>query len=134
MSGPAIKKVAATAPKREIVKIHVKFTLNTPDGLRRVFFELEKDSPLDGSVHWMIHFQLFERAKKSDTFTDPLVDLEVDVDSKLNNKAETMANDGMTPPQAAFAIGPAADTAKDVKTGDATDDEAQAAVQTTLQK
>jgi hypothetical protein len=118
-------------PRRELVKIHVKFTLNTPDGLRRVTFELEKDTVDDGKVTWKITFQLFERAKKSDAFGDALVDLLVDVDSKLNSKAQAIADEGMTPRQAAFAIGPAADTAKDP---DVDDDEKAATVQNTLKK
>jgi hypothetical protein len=117
--------------KRQIVKIHVKFTLNTPDGLRRIVFDLEKDTGDDGTVTWKITFQLFERARRSDPFDDPLVDLLVDVDSKLNSKAQTMADDGMTPRQAAFAIGPAADTVSDP---DVNEDEKAATVQSTLRK
>ena len=124
---------AAAAVTQDIVGIHVKFTLNTPDGLRRVIFELEKDTQGD-DVQWKITFQLFERDKKSDPFDDAIVDLEVDVDTKLNKKAESMADNGMSTKQAAFAVGPAADTAKDSTTGDATDDEAKSAVQSTLSK
>src|ERR1041385_6842576 len=103
----------APTAKREVVKVHVKFTINTPDGLRRINFELEKDTDDAGSVDWKITFQLFERDKKTDSFEDPIVDLLVEVDSKLNSKAQAMADNGMTPSQAAFASGPAADTAKD---------------------
>src|SRR5580765_884557 len=117
--------------KRDIVKIHVKFTLNTPDGLRRVGFDLEKDTDDDGTVSWKITFQLFERDKKSDPFGDPLVDLLVEVDSKLNSKAQAMADNGMTTRQAAFAIGPAADTAGDPGVDE---DEKTATVQNTLKK
>jgi hypothetical protein len=124
---------AAAAVTQDIVGIHVKFTLNTPDGLRRVIFELEKDTQGD-DVEWKITFQLFERAKKSDDFGDAIVDLEVDVDSKLNKKAQAMADDGMTPKQAAFAVGPAADTAKDSADGQASSDDAKSAIQTTLNK
>src|SRR5215471_9088465 len=80
-------KAAALAIKRDIVGIHVKFVLNTPDGLRRVGFELQKNTTGD-IVNWKITFQLFERAKNSDQFGDPVVDLDVDVDTKLNNKAQ----------------------------------------------
>jgi len=103
---------AHAALTRDIVGIHVKFTLNTPDGLRRVIFELRKEND-DTTVKWTIDFQLFERAKKTDPFGDALVDLEVEVDSKLNDKAESMADNGMTKKQARHAIGKAADTAKD---------------------
>src|SRR5215467_1136544 len=99
--------------KRELVKIHVRFTLNAPDSLRRVVFDLEKDTADSGKVSWRIAFTLFERAKKSDPFGDALVDLLVEVDTTLNTRAQAMADGGMTTRQAAFAIGPAADTARD---------------------
>ena len=124
-------KTPAVTAKRELVKIHVKFTLNTPDGLRRISFDLEKDTADDGTVSWKISFQLFERAKKSDDFGDALVDLEVDVDSKLNSKAQAMADNGMTPAQTAFALGPAADTAKDPSVSDT---RKSVTVQNTLKK
>jgi hypothetical protein len=117
--------------KRELVKIHVKFTLNTPDGLRRVAFDLEKDTDEEGTVSWKIGFQLFERAKKADPFGDALVDLLVEVESKLSSKAQVMADSGMTTSQAAFAIGPAADTAKDPAVGD---EKKSTTVQNTLKK
>jgi hypothetical protein len=123
--------VATAVAKREVVKVHVKFTINTPDGLRRVAFDLEKDTQDDGTVNWNITFQLFERAKKSDQFGDAIVDLLVQVDTKLNSKAQTMADSGMTPTQAAFASGPAADTAKDPTVPDA---KKQLTVQTTLKR
>jgi len=130
----AVTRNAVTpAPKvtSQVVKIHVKFTLNTPDGLRRVIFDLEKDTADNGSVSWKITFDLFERAKKTDDFGDPIVEVIVEVDTKLNAKAQAMATNGMTPPQASHALGPAADTAKDP---DATDDEKQGKVQSTLKK
>jgi hypothetical protein len=124
-------KSVAPQAKREVVKVHVKFTVNTPDGLRRVTFDLEKDTQDDGSVDWKITFQLFEREKKSDDFGDPIVDLLVEVDTKLNSKAQAMADNGMTPTQAAFAVGPAADTSKDP---DVDEDRKKTTVQTTLKR
>ena len=126
-------KTAGVTPvaKREVVKIHVKFTINTPDGLRRVDFELEKDTQDDGSINWKITFQLFERAKKTDQFGDAIVDLLVEVDTKLNSKAQAVADNGLTPAQAAFAVGPAADTAKDPTVPDT---KKYATVQTTLKR
>jgi hypothetical protein len=99
--------------------VHVKFTLNTPDGLRRVTFELERDSPDDSTVEWTITFQLFERVNEADQFVDPIVDLRVEVDSNLHGEAQVMADNGMTPVQAAFALGPAADVAKNDNFSDA---------------
>jgi hypothetical protein len=125
---PATGKSAVSKPKREIVKIHVKFMLNTPDGLRRVVFELEKENE-DKLAKWKIIFQLFERAKKSDPFGDAIVDLLVEVDIKREKKAQKMADEGMTPSQAAYAMGPGADKSK---LPDKT--KAKAAVEKTLDK
>ncbi|MBI4902403.1 MAG: hypothetical protein HY820_02130 [Acidobacteria bacterium] len=124
-------KLAPMTAKREVVKVHVRFTINTPDGKRRVTFDLEKDTDDAGKVSWKITFQLFERDKKSDPFGHAIVDLLVEVDTKLNSKAQTMFENGMTPPQAAFASGPAADTAKDEDTDD---DTKKTTVQNTLKK
>jgi len=114
---------------RQIVGIHVKFTLNTPEGLRRVTFELRKSVDND-LVTWTIDFQLFERAKKTDPFGDALVDLQVEVDVKLNDEAESMADNGMNKKQARHALGKAADAAKNPNVDVATK---KATVQETLE-
>ena len=118
--------VLASTPKREIVGIKVKFELNARNGLRRVIFGLEKTTDGD-KVHWMINFELYEREKKSEAYGDALVDLEVEVDTKLNAKAEKVAQQGLTPTQAAHALGPAADDAKEAE-----EDDAKETVQATL--
>ena len=122
----------ATASKATIIKLKVNFTLNTPNGLRRVIFGLEKDTQGD-VVSWTINFQLFERAKKSDPFGDAIVSLDVDVDKALNSKAEK-ASKGLTPPQTAFALGPGADDAKSAKDGEISQSDAKKTVQKTLKK
>ena len=123
----------ARAPKHDIIGIKVKFTLESKNRLRRVVFGLEKDTKGD-TVTWTINFQLFEREKKSDAFGDALVDLEVEVDSKLNGRAEAAAKNGLTPGQAAHAIGPAADDAKAAEEGEIDQEEAEETVQATLRK
>lgn len=129
-AGTKLAKAAPLAATREVVGVHVKFTLNTPDGLRRVIFELKK--LVDGNkVHWTIGFQLFQRAKKTDPFGDALVDLLVEVDTDLNDKADKTSKK-MTKAQQRHALGPAADTAKDAKEGNATEEEAKESIQDTL--
>ena len=98
----------ASEPKRTIVGIKVKFELNSKNGLRRVIFGLEKNSQGD-DILWKINFALFERDKKSDPYSDALVDMDVEVDTQLNKKAEDTAHKGLTPGQAAHALGPAAE-------------------------
>jgi hypothetical protein len=123
----------AGEPKRAIVAIRVKFELNAKNGLRRIMFGLEKSTQGEVVV-WKIDFSLFERDKKTDAYGDPLVSLEVEVDTKLNAKAEATAQKGLTPPQAAHAMGPAADDAKDAQAGNLDEDEAKGTVQATLAK
>lgn len=98
------------------VALKVTFTLNTPDGLRRISFGLEKDT--DGAkVDWTITFVLYERTSATASFGDPVVSLNVFVASTLHANAETAAQNGLTPAQTAHATGPAADAAKAVKAG-----------------
>jgi hypothetical protein len=115
-----------------IIKIKVHFELNTPNGLRRVVFGLEKDT--QGSiVTWKIDFQLFERKKKSDPFGDAIVTLNVEVQKELHAKAEKAAK-GLTAKQSAHALGPAAEDAKAAMVGEIEQEEAEETIQNTLNK
>ncbi|HKU74735.1 MAG TPA: hypothetical protein VJR02_12560 [Pyrinomonadaceae bacterium] len=116
-----------------VIKLKVNFQLNTPNGLRRVIFGLEKDATSGNVVQWSINFQLFERAKKSDPFGDPIVSLDVEVDKALNAKAEKAAK-GLTAGQSAHALGPAAEDAKAAEAGEIDEEDAQQTVQNTLKK
>ena len=116
-----------------VIKLKVNFQLNTPNGLRRVIFGLEKDATSGNVVQWTINFQLFERAKKSDPFGDPIVSLDVEVDTALNAKAEKAAK-GLTAGQSAHALGPAAEDAKAAEEGEIDPEDAQQTVQNTLKK
>ncbi len=120
-------------PKPNIIKLKVNFQLNTPNGLRRVIFGLEKDATSGNVVVWTINFQLFERAKKSDPFGDPIVQLDVEVDKALNAKAEKAAK-GLTAGQSAHALGPAAEDAKAAEDGEIDQEDAQQTIQNTLKK
>jgi hypothetical protein len=119
--------------KRVIVGIKVKFELNSKNGLRRVIFGLEKDTQGD-DVLWKINFELFERDKKADPYGDALINLDVEVDAKLHKKAEGTAHNGLTPGQAAHALGPAAEDAKAAAEGELDREEASDTVQATLSK
>jgi len=116
-----------------VIKLKVNFQLNTPNGLRRVIFGREKDATSGKIVVWTINFQLFERAKKSDPFGDPIVSLDVEVDKALNAKAEKAAK-GLTAGQSAHALGPAAEDAKAAEDGEIDQEDAQQTIQNTLKK
>lgn len=135
MANKSLSNILAPAgdPKRTVVGIKVKFELNSKNGLRRVIFGLEKDTQGDDII-WKINFELFERTKKSDPYGDALINLDVEVDTQLNKKAEDTAHNGLTPGQAAHALGPAADDAKAAANGELDKDEASDTVQATLKK
>ena len=116
-----------------VIKLKVNFQLNTPNGLRRVIFGLEKDATSGTVVQWTINFQLFERAKKTDPYGDAIVTLNVEVDKALNAKAEKAAK-GLTAGQSAHALGPAADDAKAAEDGEIDPEDAQETIQNTLKK
>jgi hypothetical protein len=117
--------------KSQVIKLKVHFELNTPNGLRKVIFGLEKDATAGNIVKWSIDFQLFERSKKTDPWGDAIVTLNVDVEKKLFPKAEA-ASQGLTPAQSAHALGPAADDAAAAEAGEIDREEAQDTVQNTL--
>lgn len=121
------------ATKATVIKLKVHFELNTPNGLRRVIFGLEKDATSGSTVVWTINFQLFERAKKTDPYGDAIVTLDVEVDKALNAKAEKAAK-GLSPGQSAHALGPAADDAKAAEEGEIDQEDAEQTVQNTLKK
>ncbi|MBL8330415.1 MAG: hypothetical protein JNJ71_16380 [Rubrivivax sp.] len=132
-AAPVKAAAVAAAPMARgmIVGLKVALTLNARNGLRRVIFGLEK-KVAGSTTTWIIHFELLERASRSEAFADPLVLLDVEVDSKLNKKAETAASKGLTPDQAAHALGPASSDAKAAKAGEIDEAEASQTVQDTL--
>lgn len=121
------------ATTANVIKLKIHFELNTPNGLRRVIFGLEKDASSGNTVTWTIDFQLFERTKKTDPYGDAIVTLNVEVDKALNAKAEK-ASKGLTAAQSAHALGPAADDAKAANDGEIDQAEAQQTIQNTLNK
>jgi hypothetical protein len=89
------------------------------DGLRKVIFGLEIDTK-GINKNWTIHFQLQERTTASPATTPfiNVVTLDVTVDDKALHPAAAAAakSDALTPPQAAHALGAAADDAKNSTT------------------
>jgi len=100
--------------------IHVSFTIVTPDQLRKIIFTLDKTSSA-GSDDWSISFELVERPNTGSQF-QMVIQLQVAVDHDDADKANATAKHGLDGDQRAQAL-VAGDTAKDVKTGDATQDD-----------
>lgn len=116
------------------IAIKVQFELDSMDGLRKVLFGLEKDRKGTDDI-WFIHFQLQEKQAASDANFTNVVTLDVLVDdAALHPAAEAAASNGLTPPQAGHALGPAADDAKGTTTGDVDPADAGTTVKGTLKK
>jgi hypothetical protein len=104
----------------EPTHIHVSFAIVTPDQLRKIIFTLDKTSGANND-DWSISFELDERANTSGQF-QMVIQLQVAVDHDDADKANATAKHGLDSDQRAQAL-VAGDTAKDVKTGDATKDD-----------
>jgi hypothetical protein len=116
------------------IAIKVQFELDTLDGLRKVFFGLEKDIKGTDDI-WFIHFQLQEKNAATDAAFVNVVTLDVLVDEQaLHPQAQQVADNGLTPSQAGHALGPAADDAKGTTTGDVDPADADETVKGTLKK
>jgi hypothetical protein len=119
-SGAASAFDTPAAGAGSTIAIKVSFELDTTDGLRKVMFGLEKDVKGTDDI-WFIHFQLQEKQSASDMDFTNVVTLDVLVDEQaLHPAAQAAADNGLTPPQAAHALGPAADDAKGTTTKDDT--------------
>jgi hypothetical protein len=102
----------------------VDLTIVTPNQLRKIDFNLAKDSKSDGSVEWTMEFKLNERKKTSDAFVE-IVKLKVKVKPEHNDKADATAKKGFDDPQTAAALA-AADSAKLFSKGEISKPTAQA--------
>jgi hypothetical protein len=85
--------------QKQLIKIHVQFTILTPDQLKQIVFGLNKDKAADGVTDsWKITFSLSTRDKKTDDFVK-IVDAEVDADLKDAPAAADTADKGVNKAQ-----------------------------------
>jgi hypothetical protein len=115
-------KPKSPEPKDHLKPTHISvtFTIVTPDQRRKIIFSLSKLSDAKNDS-WSIMFELDERADASKPF-QMVIQLQVEVDHNDAPKADATAKNGLDSGQRAQAL-VAGDTAKDVKTGDATKDD-----------
>lgn len=86
--------------QKTLLRIHVEFTILTPDQLKQIVFGLNKDKAADGVTDtWKITFCLSTRAAKTDPFVS-IVEATVDADLKDAPIAEETANKGLNSSQA----------------------------------
>ena len=98
-----------------------------PNELRKIIFNLDKLCNDDGTAEWKLHFELQERADASKEFGS-VVKLDVDINKENHQLAEATAKHGLDEDQRGQADA-AADTAKALQAGQASEEEAKQAAQ-----
>jgi hypothetical protein len=115
---------------KQIVALSVKLEVNTPDELKKVIFAITKGTEGD-LVTWAVSFEYHERASKTATFVK-VVDLDIEVKTKMEAAVERAATKGFTKPQAEFAAGPGASAAKRLAEGKTTEEKASKVIERTF--
>lgn len=122
-SGPVVK--------HQIISISVELGVTTPDNLRHIAFDLEKDTADDGTISWIIDFKFQERSSTSEDFID-IVTLTVKVKEKHNAAAEATAKEGLNDAQQTHLQGPVVAASQGVKDGTVTEAQHARIVEHTL--
>ena len=115
----------------QIVSISVELGVTTPDNLRHIVFDLDKETADDGTVAWTIDFKFQERSATSEAFID-IVTLTVKVKEKNNAAAEATAKEGLSEAQQTHLQGPAAAASQGVKDGSISEPQASKIIEHTL--
>lgn len=120
------------SPKKEVIKLHVQFTIMTPDQLKEIKFGLDKSKAPDGVTDsWKITFSLKMRDKKEDPLA-LIIDTEVDADLKDAPLAEETAAKGLNRAQSDHLTLNVATSAERVKAGKLKDPTLKRAMKATL--
>jgi hypothetical protein len=106
---------------KRIISVHVIIDVLSKDGLRKFAFGLDKSTDKDDVEDWVIHFELFERAKRDDVFRDAVVHVDLDVKARNFDKAQMTADKGFNAAQAEATLVDVATVADRLKAGKATE-------------
>lgn len=121
-------------PKTQKVLLAVKVVVEVvaPNKLRKFIFGLEKTKQDDKDI-WAIDFQILDRAKKSDQFSEALT---VDVDVTLKNvpMAEAVVERGLTLRQTRYINNVVSGAKEAFEAGAITEKQFKSIVEKTLEK
>ena len=106
---------------KRIISVHVIVDVMSKDGLRKFSFGLDKSTGKNDEEEWAIHFDLFERTRRSEEFSEAVVHVDLDVKAKNFAKAQITADKGLNTAQAEAALVDVAAVADRVKAGKATE-------------
>jgi len=105
---------------KRILSVHVVIDVMSKDCLRKFAFGLDKSTDKDDVEDWAIHFDLFERASRTDDFDEAVVHVDVDVKARNFDNMQITADKGFNAAQAESTLVDVATAADRVKAGKAT--------------
>lgn len=127
--------VAAAATKKQLLALSVRIDVLNSTKLKKFSFQLDKTIPAADQEKWSILFDLFERDKKSDAFSDASIHIKIDVSLANVPKTEkTALADDFTVKQTQHVVTVLAAMAKQLKAGEITQEQFDAAVEATMSK
>jgi hypothetical protein len=125
----------AAATKKVLVALSVRIDVLNSTKLKKFSFQLDKTMPEANTEKWAIVFDLFEREKKSDAFSEATIHVLIDVSLENVAKTEkTALADDFTVKQTQHVLTVVAAAAKQLKAGEITQEEFNAAVEATMVK
>jgi hypothetical protein len=80
--------------ERKMLSVHVLVDVMSKDKLRKFSFGLDKTTEQNDVEDWVIHFSLFQRSRKDEVFTEPVLHVDVDVKTRNFPKIEVTAAKG----------------------------------------
>ena len=127
--------MATTSTNKVLVALSVRIDVLNSTKLKKFSFQIDKTTPEMNKEKWTILFDLLERDKKSDSFSEPTIHVEIDVSLENVAKTEkTALADGFTVRQTQHVVTVVAAAAKQLKAGDITQEEFDAVVEATMAK
>ena len=104
---------------KKILSLHVVVDVVSKDKLKKFSFGLDKTTDAHNVEDWVIHFKLFERASRDDTFTEAAIDVDVAVKTKNFDKMAITAAKGFNQVQTERTLVDVATAADRLKAGKA---------------
>ena len=105
--------------EKKILSLHVVVDVVSKDKLKKFSFGLDKTTDAHNVEDWVIHFKLFERASRDDTFTEAAIDVDVAVKTKNFDKMAVTAAKGFNQVQTERTLVDVATAADRLKAGKA---------------
>lgn len=124
---------AGAATKKVILAMSVRIDVLNSSKLKKFSFQLDKTTPEGAKEKWTILFDLFDRAKRTEEFTEPSIHVKIDVTlQNFENTEKTAMAKDFTVRQTQHVVTVVAAAAKQLKAGEITEDQFNSIVEATM--